>query len=188
MDTLADLASRSTKEVRVLPNGDRIEIHALVIHFPPSPLGKLSPGSTYYRNPGRRIPGSYLSKPLVEVRGAPLFGELAIARCLEMDGWSAVWVDSYHGRGKRLCWRDLPDRSDPYSFDDAPTAAEKYEQITRENGGVGGWFDVLAWRGGQFLFVEYKAARDRPNANEVRWIDSALRSGVTPSEMHFVLY
>lgn len=187
MESLIRLAIRRTLEHRQLPNGGQVEIDALMIDFPPHRERNLPAGSTYFLDPSKRIPRSYLTKPLVGVGGTPLFGELAIARYLEADGWNAVWVDSYHGHGKRLCWRDLPDRSEPYTFADAPDAAAKYERITSENGGVGGWFDVMAWRRGEFLFVEYKGAGDKSNANELRWIASALRSGVDTSELHFVL-
>lgn len=187
MESLIRLARRRTLEHRQLPNGDQVEIDALMIDFSPHRDRKLPAGSTYFLDPSTPLPGSYLIKPLVDVGGAPLFGELAIARCLESEGWSAVWIDSYHGHGNRLCWRDLPDRSEPYDFADAHEAAAKFDQITSANGGTGGWFDVMAWRKGEFLFVEYKGAGDKSNVNEKRWIASALQSGVKASELHFVL-
>ena len=118
----------------------------------------------------------------------PLFGELAIARCLERDGWEAVWVDSYHSKKERLFWRDLPDRSLPFDLSRVQVAHEAYERIFIVNGGVGGFFDVLAWKGSEVVFIEYKGARDGPNGNELRWIESALQAGLDESSLYFVLY
>lgn len=117
-----------------------------------------------------------------------MFGELAVVRHLEADGWNAVWVDSYHGHGKRLCWRNMPDRAAPYDFSNALPAAEHYQQITEQNAGVGGWFDVLAWRGAEYLHLEYKGEGDKPNKNESRWIMSALQCNVPVTALRFVLY
>lgn len=188
MQTLRDLSLRDSSEPRRLPDGRTVTIDALVVHFRPHPLGKLPEGTAYFAEPTKPLPRSYLSKPLVDFDGDPLFGELAVARCLIEDGWRAVWVDSYHGRGSRLCWTDLPDRSAPYDFADAPHAAEVYEHITEANGGSGGWFDVFAWRDSDYLFVEYKGAGDTPNTNERRWIMSALDCGMQLESLHFVLH
>jgi hypothetical protein len=188
VETLRRQAVRETQERRRLPNGEEVSISALVVHFPVYRLGRLAPGTTYFHDPAKPLPRSYLIKPLVDVGGDPLFGELAVARHLEADGWSAVWVDSYHGHGKRLCWREMPDRATPYEFSDAPHAAHRYEEITKKNAGVGGWFDVFAWRGTEFLHVEYKGEGDTPNRNEPRWIMSALQCDVPLASLQFVLY
>ena len=188
METLRRQAIRETHERRRLPSGEEVTINALVIHFPPHRLGKLAPGTTYSHDPAKPLPRSYLIKPLVDVAGEPVFGELAIVRHLEADGWSAVWVDSYHGRGKRLCWRGMPDRATPYDFSDAPDAATRYDEITKQNRGTGGWFDVFAWRGAEFLHIEYKGEGDTPNKNEPRWIQSAMQCDVPVTSLQFVLH
>ena len=53
-----------------------------------------------------------------------------------------------------------------------------------DNGGkASGAFDVMAWRGSQFVFLEYKGPGDRPNRNQPRWIDAALRAGVSEADL-----
>src|SRR2546429_443447 len=167
VDSLRRLAHGTTTKRRVLPSGRTVSIPALVIHFPPHDPDRLPPGTPYYQRAGTQLPGSYLTKPLVVVDSQPLFGELAIARCLERDGWEAVWLDSYHSKKERLFWRDLPDRSLPFDLSRVQVAHEAYERIFIVNGGVGGFFDVLAWKGSEVVFIEYKGARDGPNGNEL---------------------
>ena len=125
---------------------------------------------------------TYTSKPLVSVGGDAMFGELAIVRTLEQDGWEGVWVDTFHGR---KFWRAMPHRSAPVTL--PPMARARYDAIVAANGGkANGFFDVLAWRGHQFAHLEYKGAGDRSNRNELRWIEAALVAGVTVPELWFV--
>jgi hypothetical protein len=189
MKTLEGLALRNTTEQRHLPSGRTIVIPAWIIHFPEASPSRMVAGAKLFSKPDIAVEGSYLNKPLVLVGNAPLFGELAIARILERDGWEAVWVDSYHSRKEPLFWKDLPDRSNPTDLaKEAPAAFDLYNRIVIENNGRGGFFDVLGWRDGEFAFIEYKGAGDKPNRNECRWIDAALTSGVPESALRFVLY
>ncbi len=128
------------------------------------------------------LPATYTSKPLVSVGGDAMFGELAIVRTLEQDGWEGVWVDTFHGR---KFWRAMPHRSAPVRL--PPPARARYDAVVAANGGrASGFFDVLAWRGEQFVHLEYKGAGDRPNRNEVGWIGAAIAAGVTPPELWYV--
>lgn len=189
METLKRLTLRTSSERRNLPSGRIIEVPAWVIHFPPALPDRLPSDATYWKQPHRRLPGSYLNKPLVDVEGEPLFGELAIARWLERDGWDAVWVDSYHSSKKNnLFWRNLPDRSEPFDLSSAAIAYNAYQKIHLINNGVGGFFDVLAWKQDRVVYVEYKGAGDRPNKNETRWLDSALTASVAETDLYFVLH
>lgn len=189
MKTLEQIAVRTAYESRVLPSGLTVQLKALVIHFPLATPARLPPGSRYAHASDHSIPRSYLTKPLVDVDGAPAFGELAIVRYLEKAGWEGVWVDSYHSsKYRRLFWKDLPDRSEPFDLATVPHAHKLYNRICEINEGVGGFFDVLAWKDEVFVFIEYKGAGDRPNRNEARWIGSALRAGVSESALSFVLY
>lgn len=189
MKTLEGLALRNTTEQRQLPSGRTIVIPAWIIHFPEAAPPRMTAGAKLFSKPSTAVEGSYLNKPLVMVGNTPLFDELAIARILERDGWEAVWVDSYHSRKEPLFWKDLPDRSNPTDLaKEAPAAFDLYNRIVIENNGRGGFFDVLGWRDGEFAFIEYKGAGDKPNRNECRWIDAALISGVPESALRFVLY
>jgi hypothetical protein len=46
------------------------------VAFPPASPDRLARYATYWKQPSKPLPGSYLNKPLVEVDGRPLFGEL----------------------------------------------------------------------------------------------------------------
>jgi hypothetical protein len=95
--------------------------------------------------PGRLPVGSlkkrYTAKRLVDVDGESLFGELAIVRWLSKDGWSALWVDTLHGRKFR---RAMPG-TEPV---EPPNHVRKcYKEISAKSVGAGGCFDVVAWKG-----------------------------------------
>jgi hypothetical protein len=177
MKTLKSLACEAvTFEERKAARGP-IQIALLKIHFPPATPRYL---------PESDLSQTYRTKPLVTFGGERLFGELAVLRALQRDGWDGVWVDTFHGRGRRkVLWSGMP----PEGRATLPTAARvRYDAIVAANGGKSsGFFDVFAWRGGDFVFVEYKGPGDRPNRNEVRWIEAALRSGVRPEQLYFVV-
>jgi hypothetical protein len=126
--------------------------------------------------------GSYKIKPLVEIDGEPLFGELAILRLLQKDGWDGVWVDTYHG----YFWKGLPDQAVPCSL--PATAQDIYDRIVARHGKRGGFFDVFAWRGRKLLFAEYKGEGDKLKPNQVSWIGAAVASGISPSSFLLVEY
>ena len=131
----------------------------------------------------KSLKNTYRVKPLVEVNGEPLFGELAILRLLQRDGWDGVWVDTFHG--EKLFWNGLPDRTQPSSL---PAKAEAlYDKIVaRRSGKAGGFFDVFAWRGRKFLFVEYKGEGDKLKKKQLLWIRAAIKSGASPSSLLLV--
>jgi hypothetical protein len=111
-----------------------------------------------------------------------MFGELALLRWLEVDGWQGAWVDTGHGR---KLWHDMPTRGTPVTL---PPAQQKlHDQIVAANGGrAGGFFDVMAWRGNHTIFVEYKGAAERAPKNEAAWIVAALRAGVSKNDLLLV--
>jgi hypothetical protein len=158
---------------RVAVRRQPIDVRTLHVRF-----GRATPD----RLPDGVLPTTYTSKPLVSVGGDAMFGELAVVRVLEQDGWDAVWVDTFHGR---RFWRAMPHRSMAVAL---PTPARaRYDAIVAANEGkASGFFDVLAWRDGQFAHLEYKGAGDRANRNEARWIEAALAAGVSPFDLWFV--
>lgn len=151
-------------------HGDGFGIERWTVRFPLAEPRRLTKGT---------LKATYTAKPLVTPFGQPLFGELAILRCLEVDGWSGVWVDTYHG--SELFWRDMPHESKPVRPAEAPLSV--YRNIVTIRGKRGGFFDVFAWRDSDLLFVEYKGKGDRANANERSWIEAVLRSGIKPSQL-----
>ncbi|HET7187737.1 MAG TPA: hypothetical protein VFI52_06270 [Gemmatimonadaceae bacterium] len=59
-----------------------------------------------------------------------MFGELAVLRWLEVDGWEGAWLDTFHGR---KTWRQMPTAAAPAIL---PASAQAlYDRIVRENGG-----------------------------------------------------
>jgi hypothetical protein len=132
------------------------------------------------------IKATYTNKPLVKPFDQPLFGELAIVRCLERDGWSAVWVDTFHGA--ELFWRDMPTKESPMDLGTESEVMRLYRGLVAENGKRGGFFDVLAWRDSEYLFIEFKGKGDKPNKNERSWVNAALRYGIQASQLLFAEY
>jgi hypothetical protein len=152
-----------------------IRIESLKIRFPFAPVRYLADES---------LSKTY-RKPLVVVNDEILFGELAILRYLQMDGWDGVWVDTFHGRGKKkVVWSSLP----PDGHGKFSAESEKlFDEIVDANHGKSsGFFDVFGWKNGSFVFIEYKGPGDRSNKNEIKWINAAIKCGVRPEELFFV--
>jgi hypothetical protein len=181
MNSLKALAEKVEVQPKTLPSGREVHLLSWVIRFPSANPPKLI---------GSDLPRTYTSKPLVQVGDEALFGELAILRYLEMDGWDGVWVDAFHSRGGQTpFWQGMPDRVEPFDLSQIPHAYELYCRILEiRQGRAGGFFDVLAWMGSRILFVEYKGKGDRPNKNEAAWIDAALDAGVFETEMLLIVH
>jgi hypothetical protein len=179
MEQLRRLAGYEAERKVVLPTGAEVAVAAWGVDF-----ARASPA--YLTDPA--VPGTYRSKPLVTVGSEALFGELAIVRLLEQDSWSAVWVDTFHGKGRRLLWRDAPTAGRRCEFIAGSPQEQLYDRIVRLNRGPGGFFDVFAWRGEEIAFFEYKGQGDSPNRNEARWIASALEAVVAPDQLCIIEY
>lgn len=175
MESLVSLAPSLDQRPVTLPDGGTVSIRTLRIAFSRATPNRLPEGT---------LPPTYTSKPLVSVNGAAMFGELAILRWLEKDGWDGVWMDTFHGA---KFWKAMPHKSLPVVL--PPAARALYDAIKAVNGGkASGAFDVMAWRNGDFAFLEYKGEGDRSNRNEARWIAAALAAGVLPTQLWFVLH
>ena len=174
MESLFSRASAVDVAQCALPSGERVSLRRLTIRF-----GRASPD----RLPEGALPATYTVKPLVTFHGAAMFGELAVLRWLEVDGWEGVWLDTFHGR---RAWREMPNRAEPVALP-APAQA-LYDAIVQANGGrAAGTFDVMAWRGAHTIFVEYKGPGDRANRNQPGWIAAAIASGVSPNDLLIVV-
>ena len=84
MESLVARGAVSVREL-ALPDGARVPVRVLQVRF-----GRATPD----RLPEGALPAAYTRKPLVSVGGDAMFGELAVVRWLEKDGWEAVWVDA----------------------------------------------------------------------------------------------
>jgi hypothetical protein len=174
MESLFSRATRVELVDYALPSGGTVPMRRLCVRFGIASPDRLREGA---------LPVTYTSKPLVTFNGAAMFGELAVLRWLDADGWEGVWLDTLHGR---KAWRDMPTRSAPVAL---PARAQAlYDRIVARNGGrASGTFDVMAWRGAQTIFVEYETPGDRPSRHEGAWIESAIAAGVSPNDLLFVV-
>lgn len=157
-----------------LPSGAVVAMRCLTVRF-----GRASPD----RLPEGSLPSTYVVKPLVTFHGAAMFGELALLRWLEVDGWQGVWLDTFHDR---RAWQEMPSRGVPVAL---PAHAQAvYDAIVAANGGrASGTFDVMAWRGAHTIFVQYRAGDDVPNRHAPRWIEAALSAGISANDLLLVV-
>jgi hypothetical protein len=172
VNSLHSIAHSAGSSDYVLPSGRRVRIATLHVRFPPAEPSRLASGV---------LQSTYTSKPLVDVDGESLFGELAIVRWLAKDGWDALWVDTFHGR---KFWREMPHMGPPVS--PPPQVRSLYDRIAQTKGSPSGCFDIVAWSESRIIWLEYKGPRDKPNRNEALWIEAALQSGVEEKDLFFV--
>ena len=173
MQSLFARASRIDVSECELPSGRTVSLRRLCVRFGEASPNRLRDGALLL---------TYTAKPLVTFNGDAMFGELAVLRWLEVDGWNGVWLDTTHGR---KAWRDMPTRSAPVAL--PPHAQALYDRIVAANGGkASGTFDVMAWRGGLTIFVDYKSAYDQPSRHQRAWIDAALSVAVSPNDLLIV--
>jgi hypothetical protein len=162
MHSLQKIATVVSTTEYLLPSGRVVNLPTWMVDFP---------RATPDRLPENCLKRTYTRKPLVDVAGESLFAELAIVRWLQKDGWSALWVDSFHGR---RFWNGMPHKSDP--IHPPPPIREIYDRIAKLNGSFSGCPDVVAWKDRHVIWLEYKGPGDRQNVNEARWIQAALLS------------
>jgi hypothetical protein len=126
---------------------------------------------------------------MVELDGEHLFPELAILRLLERDGWEGRWVTTHGTSGevwKYLTeWRDVPrgeQTSRPIRDDSARALIAAIADRTGNR--FAGCWDVFAWRGGQYVFLEAQRrsakAAGRVPASQEAWVRAALSLPRTP--------
>ena len=128
-----------------------------------------------YRFPlwqGDPIPDTYGGKSVLDFGGTPLFAELAILGVLRQDGWDGVWVDTFRREFRRSMPNDCCDLP--------PLAQAVYKPIFEANGGKSSsFFDVFAWKGTDYLFIESKRkSEDVIQWTQKAWIEAALNAGV----------
>ena len=126
---------------------------------------------------------------IVDLYDEHAFGENAILRLLERDGWSGRWLNTC-GSGKNAkfltpWYPNRPNKDQTHVPSEEQEPRKLLDKVFRENGGSwGGCWDVFAWKVGRYLFAEAKAQRrgkalsprygDRPSENQDRWLRVAL--------------
>ncbi len=119
---------------------------------------------------------SYGRKPAVEFAGQGVFAEIVIVRLCQQAGWDALWASTYGGL-RYFDQQPLADRSNTAT---APGHLDKMVHRIAEakDGKVAGTFDVIAWRGDEFRFIEAKrSGRDRVRETQIQWLAAALDLG-----------
>jgi hypothetical protein len=115
-------------------------------------------------------------KPGFAVRGRRSCAELAVLDHLRHDGWHGFWVNSF-GRELRAEWfpgaavRTIAETGAP------SWVVETFERLLAANNGrLGGFFDVFAWRPpGEVRFDEVKVRPNRIGTSQCKFLKTALR-------------
>jgi hypothetical protein len=97
-------------------------------------------------SPGEKggvLPATYTKKSLVIPFGEPLYGEISVLECLRRDGWSGVWVDTFHA----AFWRYMPERSSSIDLSLKAEAFRVYAGIIAEPPGGAHSCFLLSTRG-----------------------------------------
>jgi hypothetical protein len=125
------------------------------------------------------------NKPTLLFDGEPTWAELVIVRLLEPRGWSGRWVKNWTG-GCESC-------VDVGNAEPMPEAAAamfvRIDNRAASRTGGGAW-DVFAWRGHEYLFIESKQHRsgDALRPGQLAWLDAALAEGVDDANFAVVEY
>jgi hypothetical protein len=118
-------------------------------------------------------------KAILDVKGEPVYPELAILRLLERQGWRGVWINA--------AWREfrtgLPNQTAPVAFTEGP-AAQLVQRVIKERGSYAGCPDVVAQRNGAVVLIAAKRRdrfNDRFKESQLNWIAAALDHDVPPA-------
>jgi hypothetical protein len=129
---------------------------------------------------------------MVELDGEHLFAELAILRLLEKDGWSGRWVNT-QGGGREVWkflteWKDVPrdeQRNRPLEEAEPRQLLARIAGFNKPRRYKGCW-DIFAWRGSDFVFVECKRtsgkAKEVISGDKQEWLRSTLYVGEISEE------
>jgi hypothetical protein len=125
----------------------------------------------------------YGSKAVVHCEGQAAFAELAILQLLRNAGFDGRWVAN---------WGGLRFWVKPWDTLELPVfAQEAYDKIVQAKGGSGGFWDVMAWKAGQYIFAESKQVTkrysDRLQENQEEWLNAALSIEEIRSSSCFVI-
>lgn len=117
---------------------------------------------------------TYGGKQVLTHNNEPLFAELLVLRLLEQKGYKGVWVDTYRNK----FWQRLPHFSFPVLVD--KKLQEIINKIYELKGGRrAGCFDIVAYKGDNFLFVELKKKKeDKIRMTQIEWLKAALDLGL----------
>jgi hypothetical protein len=134
------------------------------------------------------------NKPLASVSGRPAFGEIAILRAFEAEGWEGRWIDNYPlpPTFRTDYWDSFGEKLSRAASDVPlpPKVREIYASICERAGDIhgGGAWDIIAWRGEEIAFAEAKRQKssDWIKDPQLRWLAAAKASGIVRESLLFV--
>lgn len=137
-------------------------------------------------SPGLPIP--WARKGKFTVGGSRSCAELAIVNHLRSDGWQGVWVNTFGRLELRREWFPAPAHRTLAEAGAPAWAAEAFDRLRAANDGrVGGFFDVLAWRQpGEIRFAEAKVGADQIKPSQRTFVKAAL--ALYPPEAFMIVH
>ena len=125
------------------------------------------------------------NKPTLAFDGRATWAEYVLVRLLEKAGWEARWVKNWAG-GRQFCTDVGAAPSMPVEA--AATFARIDNRAASRTGG-GAW-DIFAWRGGEYLFLESKKHKsgDVLRPGQIAWLAAALTEGFSAEQFAVVEY
>jgi hypothetical protein len=125
------------------------------------------------------------NKPALAFEGVTTWAEYVIVRLLERSGWEARWIKNWSG-GREFCTEPGRSRDLPQVPGNVFAALHRRAVQLR---GAGSW-DIFAWSGDDYLFLESKKHRssDRLNSNQIAWLEAAIDEGFSSDQFAVVEY
>lgn len=125
------------------------------------------------------------NKPSLIYDGTSTWAEFILVRRLEAAGWDARWIKNWTG-GREFC-------TDVGSARPLPgPAAETIARIDRRAASAsgGGAWDIVAWRGDEYLFLESKQHKsgDKLRPGQIAWLAAGLAKGFALDRFAVVEY
>jgi len=139
---------------------------------------------------GEKINNTFGEKPLVDFNGIPFFVELAILKIGQIASWEGRWIETYAMKKEGPYffenWLDDHLKKQKSIAIENETIKALLKKIATQNGGYSGCWDLLLWKGENFVFIECKKNKeDKLRKTQLNWLDAALMVGV--KKENFVL-
>jgi hypothetical protein len=128
---------------------------------------------------------AYAAKPLVMLDKQALFPEVAMLALFRRAGWDGVWVDSPHHK----YFEKMPSLSKGVSL--TPYLNQLLARVVECNAqSRAGCWDLILWSNRTVVLVAVKAAAADVGLRETqaRWLDAALRAGLSPGQFLIALW
>jgi hypothetical protein len=132
------------------------------------------------------------NKPALALGRRTTWAEFVVVELLRRDGWSAVWVKNWSGPGGAAAIQFCRGIGRPARL--VGSARRLFDAINDQAGHpAGGIWDVFAWRGTDYLWIEskaYPASKDRldDDPGKGAWLEAALAVGMTADAFAVVRY